>query len=153
MKWTSILAAILLSALSFILPAQEEAPEEINGVITINTHQAKRLHDIGVLFIDVRPYQQWEYGHVDGAHSLDIRGGFRQLLVSGALEKETPIVIYDNSTYHMSGAIGRYLAALWGYEKVFFLREGYYSWLTLDYPVTLISDTVGDSYTMGLMDL
>ncbi len=150
MKWTSIPAAILLSALSFMLPAQEEAPEEINGVITINTHQAKRLHDIGALFIDVRPYQQWQYGHVDGSHSLDLRGGFRQLLVPGVLEKETPIVIYGNSTYHMRGAIGSYLAALWGYERVFFLRDGYYSWLALDYPVTLKSDSSDQAYSVKM---
>lgn len=152
MKWISISAAILLSAISCILPAQEEAPEQINGVITINTHQAKRLHDIGALFIDVRPYQQWQYGHVDDSQSLDLRGGFRQLLVPGVLEKETPIVIYGNSTYHMRGAIGSYLAALWGYERVFFLRDGYFSWLALDYPVTLRSDTMGESYTSRVMD-
>ena len=151
MKWISISAAILMSALSSILPAQEEAPEAINGVITINTHQAKRLHDIGALFIDVRPYQQWRYGHVDGSHSLDLRGGFRQLMVPGVLEKATPIVIYGNSSYHMRGAIGSYLAALWGYERVFFLRDGYFSWLALDYPVTLKSDVVDESYTTGVM--
>ncbi|WBA87952.1 rhodanese-like domain-containing protein [Endozoicomonas sp. GU-1] len=151
MKWISISAAILLSALSFILPAQEEAPEEINGVITINTHQAKRLHDIGALFIDVRPYQQWQYGHVDGSHSLDLRGGVSSAAGAGGSGKETPIVIYGNSTYHMRGAIGSYLAALWGYERVFFLRDGYYSWLALDYPVTLKSDVVGESYTTGVM--
>ncbi|MGB1271189.1 MAG: hypothetical protein ACPG5T_03875, partial [Endozoicomonas sp.] len=55
-------------------------------------------------------------------------------------DKETPIVIYGNSTYHMRGAIGSYLASLWGYQRVFFLRDGYYSWLALDFPVTLKSD-------------
>lgn len=147
MKWTSIPAAIFFSTCSQILPAQEEAPKNIDGVITINTHQAKRLHDIGALFIDVRPHQQWQYGHVDGSHSLELRGGFRQLLVPGVLEKGTPIVIYGNSSYHMRGAIGSYLAALWGYERVFFLRDGYFSWLAQDYPVTLKSDALVESFT------
>ncbi|MCG8075021.1 MAG: rhodanese-like domain-containing protein, partial [Candidatus Thiodiazotropha taylori] len=107
-------------------------------------HQAKRLHELGALFIDVRPYKQWRRGHVDGSHSLDLRGGFRQLFMEGTLNKQTPIVIYGNSTYHMRGAIGSYLAALWGYKKIFFFRDGYYSWLALDYPVTLTSDGLVD---------
>ena len=140
MKRISISVTFFLSALSFILRAQEEAPGEIDGVVTINTQQGKRLHDAGALFIDVRPYLQWQLGHVAGSHSLDLRSGFRQLMVPGTLEKNTPIVIYGNSTYHMRGAIGSYMAAIWGYERVFFLRNGYYGWLARDYPVTLKSD-------------
>ena len=140
--------AIFYSMISTPLAAQEEAPTEINGVVTINTHQTKRLYDIGALFIDVRPFKQWQNGHVDGAHHLELRSRFRQLLMPGVLEKEMPMVIYGNSIYHMRGAIGSYLAALWGYERVFFLREGFYSWLALDYPVTLRSDVVGENYTL-----
>lgn len=148
MKRISISLAFFLSALSFILRAQEEAPGVIDGVVTIDTHQAKRLHDAGALFIDVRPYLQWQLGHVAGSHSLDLRSGFRQLMVPGILEKTTPIVIYGNSTYHMRGAIGSYMAAIWGYERVFFLRNGYYGWLALDYPVTLKSDVSDESVSV-----
>ena len=141
MKWISYAAGLILTLSSTFLSAQE-APVNIKDVVTINTHQAKRLHSLGALFIDVRPYQQWNWGHVDGAHSLDLRAGFRQLFMPGTLDKDTPIVIYGNSTYHMRGAIGSYLAALWGYKRVFFFRDGYYSWLALDYPVTLKSDGI-----------
>lgn len=145
MKRISISLTFFLSALSFILRAQEEAPGEIDGVVTIDTREARRLHDAGALFIDVRPYLQWQLGHVAGSHSLDLRGGFQQLMMPGILEKTTPIVIYGNSTYHMRGAIGSYMAAIWGYERVFFLRDGYYGWLALDYPVTLKSDVQDES--------
>ena len=144
MKWTSFVAGAVFTLFSVVLPAQE-APVEINGVITINTFQAKRLHDVGALFLDVRPYQQWQFGHVEYARSLGLRQGFRQLLEPETLDKETPIVIYGNSTYHMRGAVGSYLAALWGYKRVFFLRDGYFSWLTMDYPVTLKSDIPEDT--------
>ena len=40
----------------------------------------------------------------------------------------------------MRAAIGSYLAVVWGYERVFFLRSGYYSWLAMDYPVKLKYD-------------
>ncbi|OED41407.1 hypothetical protein ACH42_14165 [Endozoicomonas sp. (ex Bugula neritina AB1)] len=139
MKWISCVAGVVFT-LSSCLASAEEAPTKINGVVTINSSQAKRLYDIGALFVDVRPYKQWQYGHVQGSHNLDLRSGFRQLLTPGVLSKEIPIVIYGNSTYHMRGAIGSYLAALWGYKRVFFLRDGYFSWLARDFPVTLKSD-------------
>ncbi|MRI32406.1 sulfurtransferase [Endozoicomonas sp. OPT23] len=139
MKWNSYLAGLIL-ALSCSLSFAQEAPVNIKNVVTINTHQAKRLHDLGALFIDVRPLEQWNWGRVENSHSLDLRAGFRQLFMPGTLDKNTPIVIYGNSTYHMRGAIASYLAGLWGYQRVFFFRDGYYSWLALDYPVTLKSD-------------
>lgn len=139
MKWTSYAAGLIFALTSTFLSAQE-APINIKNVVTINTHQAKRLHELGALFIDVRPLQQWGWGHIDGSHNLDLRAGFRQLFMPGTLDKGTPIVIYGNSTYHMRGAIASYLAALWGYKRVFFFRDGYFSWLALDYPVVLQSD-------------
>lgn len=140
MKWISYVAGIILALSSPFLSAQE-APVNIKDVVTVNTHQAKRLHELGALFVDVRPLEQWRWGRVDGAHNLDLKSGFRQLFMPGTLDKNTPIVIYGNSIYHMRGAIASYLAALWGYKRVFFFRDGYYSWLALDFPVTLKSDS------------
>ncbi len=147
MKWIPVSLTFFLSTLSFLLRAQE-APGQIDGVFTVNAKQAKRLYDAGALFIDVRPYEQWQSGHVDRAQNLDLLGSFRQLMVPGILEKKTPIVIYGNSTYHMRGAIGSYMAAIWGYERVFFLRDGYYGWLALDYPVVLKSDVLEKSVSV-----
>ncbi|WP_330926963.1 rhodanese-like domain-containing protein [Candidatus Sororendozoicomonas aggregata] len=142
MKWTYLLAALFFCLMPAAVNA-EEAPMTIKGVITINTHQAKLLHELGAPFVDVRPHSQWQWGHVDGAHNLDLREGFQQLFIAGALDKNAPVVIYGNSTYHMRGAIASYLAAMWGYKQVFFFRDGYFSWLALDYPVTLVSDNDG----------
>ncbi|WP_252176412.1 rhodanese-like domain-containing protein [Endozoicomonas sp. 4G] len=141
MKWNFYLAGCFLALTSCFLSAQE-APVHIKNVVTINSQQAKRLHELGALFIDVRPYQQWQWGHIERSNSLDLRAGFRQLFAPDTLDKKTPIVIYGNSTYHMRGAVASYLAALWGYKRVFFFRDGYFSWLALDYPVTLQSDQV-----------
>ncbi len=139
MKWTYLLSALLFYLMSVTVNA-EEAPMTIKGVITINTHQAKLLHELGVPFVDVRSHSQWQWGHVDGAHNLDLREGFQQLFIPGALDKNAPVVIYGNSTYHMRGAIASYLAVMWGYKQVFFFRDGYFSWLAMDHPVTLTSD-------------
>ena len=139
MKWMSYAAGILLVLYATFLSARE-APINIEDVVTVNTHQAMRLHQLGALFIDVRPLDQWQWGRIDGARNLELKSGFRQLFMPGSLDKGTPIVIYGNSTYHMRGAIASYLAALWGYKRVFFFRDGYYSWLAMDFPVMLKSD-------------
>lgn len=139
MKWIFFILGITFSLSASWLSAQE-APASVQGVITINSYQAKRLHELGAVFVDVRPYNQWLWGHVDGAYNLDLQDEFQKLMLPDVLDKQTPLVIYGNSSYHMRGAIGSYLAALWGYEKVFFFRSGYYSWLAMDYPVTLTFD-------------
>ena len=140
MKWISYGVGIVFTFLSAVLHSQE-APVNIKNVVTIDIQQAKWLHDQGAMFIDVRSVDQWRWGRVEGAHNLDLRSGFRQLFTPGTLNKSLPIVIYGNSSYHMRGAIASYLAAMWGYKRVYFFREGYYSWLALDYPVTLKSDS------------
>ncbi|MDP0588679.1 MAG: rhodanese-like domain-containing protein [Candidatus Endonucleobacter bathymodioli] len=139
MKWMYGLFIVLFSLISVAVSA-EEVPVYIKGVITVNSHQAKRLHDLGAIFLDVRSEDQWLWGHIEGSHNLDLNGGFRQLFTTGTLNQDIPIVIYGNSSYHMGGAIASYLATLWGYTKVFFFRDGYFSWLALDYSVVLISD-------------
>ncbi|MDB2384459.1 rhodanese-like domain-containing protein [Endozoicomonas sp.] len=153
MKWMYLLFVVLFSPLNSSVVFAEEAPVDIKGVITINSHQAKRLHELGAPFIDVRSERQWRWGRIEGAHNLDLQESFRQLFMTGTLDKDTPLVIYGNSSYHMSGAIASYLAALWGYKKIFFFRDGYFTWLALDYPVALKSDQAGsDSENLSLSD-
>ncbi|PJE80155.1 Thiosulfate sulfurtransferase GlpE [invertebrate metagenome] len=128
-------------ALFYHIPALPDlAPLHIKGVTTINLHQAKRLHDIGVPFIDIRPRQQWQWGHISQSYNLELQESFKQLINSNETKKNTPLVIYGSSLYRMHGAIASYLATLWGYQRIFFLREGYYAWLAKDFPVSLQSD-------------
>lgn len=140
MKWVYGLF-IMLFYLTSAVASAEEAPEYINGAITIDSHQAKKLHELGAIFLDVRPEEEWSWGHIEGAYSFDLQGGFRQLFIPGALDKDIPMIIYGNSSYHMRGAIASYLAMVLGYKKVFFFRDGYFSWLALDYSVVLASDS------------
>ena len=114
----------------------------LTGLSLLIVFQAKRLHELGALFIDVRSKKQWQWGRIEGAYHLDLQERFNELLSGAELDREMPFIIYGNSSYHMRAAIASYLAAVWGYRKVFFYREGYFKWLAVDYPVVLYSDDV-----------
>ncbi len=43
-----------------------EAPDDVDGAMTVNVFQAKRLHELGAVFIDACD-REWLWGHVEGA--------------------------------------------------------------------------------------
>ena len=43
----------------------------VSGATTIDAHQAKKLHDRGAAFVDVRTQELWDTGHIPGAHFLE----------------------------------------------------------------------------------
>ncbi len=141
MKWSfrtfSCSLALVMSLLQTLPAAATEAPNSIDGVITVNVHQARYLFEAGAVFLDVRPQKEWEWGHVEGAHNLDLSSAFSQLSYRDDIDRKTPLVIYGNSSYHMQGAFASYLASIWGYERIFYLHGGYFSWLSQDFPVNL----------------
>lgn len=57
----------------------QEAPQVVEGAMTINARQAKILYDYGALFVDVRASREWEWGHVEGAVHLDLADRFSAL--------------------------------------------------------------------------
>lgn len=117
-----------------------ESPEHVDGAITVNTQQAKRLHELGALFIDIRTRQEWNWGHVKSARPLGLKSTFSLLYQEGVADRKKPIVIYGSGTHRVRSAFASYLAVLWGYEKVFYFREGYFSWLAFDLPVVMLGD-------------
>ena len=44
------------------------------------------------------------------------------------LPRELPLVIYCDSEVCPRGALAAALAVEWGYEQVFYFREGYFAW-------------------------
>lgn len=55
------------------------SPQNISGVKTVSTQEAKELYDDGVLFVDVRLDSDWEKGRVPEALHLNITSGKRFL--------------------------------------------------------------------------
>ncbi len=132
-KVVGVLAFALYSAL-----ALAEAPMEVTGVETVDLKKAKNLFDEGAVFIDVRDPQSWSLGHIEGSVNLDFNATeFAVLYLSDELDRSTPIVFYTSSPLNPSSAMASYFASSWGYSKVYYFRDGFYSWMAADMPVNL----------------
>ncbi len=110
-----------------------EAPIGVDGAMTINVYQARQLHDLGAVFIDVRPRQAWAWGHVAGAVHLDLARDFIGLARS-EWPRSVPLVVYCDSDVCPQSAEAVRLAVDWGYTQVFYFRQGYFAWMLADYP-------------------
>ena len=113
-----------------------ESPLQIAGATTVSPQEAKRLHENGAIFIDVRDRKSWDYGHISGAMHLNfIDGSLALLYVSDVVAKETPIVFYCDKSLMPTAAMASFFAMNWGYRHIYFYRDGYFSWLASDFPI------------------
>ena len=136
-----ILSLAYFTFMLVLLPLQavsKEAPSQIEGVRVIDVAQAAFLYSQGAVFIDVRKASDYRIGHIEGSVHLDFsEDEFVLLYISGSLARDTPVVFYSESPLVNSGAMASYFAAAWGYENVYFFRDGFYAWLAVDHPTTL----------------
>ncbi len=115
-----------------------EAPLNVEGAETVGLEKAHQLYKDGAVFIDVRDGQDWRTGHIEGAVHLDFSTNeFSVLYVSDDLDRDTPVVFYTSSPLNIRSAMATFFAANWGYKKVYYFRDGFYSWMAADYPVDL----------------
>jgi len=134
-KKSRLLAIFLFS---LVTHAYAEAPLEIVGAITVDAAEAKVLYDNGAVFIDVRDRGSWSLGHIEGAVSLDFNADqFSVLYLSEELDRTTSLVFYTSSPLELTSAMASAFASLWGYQDVYYFRDGYFSWIASDYPVEL----------------
>ena len=132
-KYTVVLFFLMVSSL-----LRAEAPLDVDGAETVGLKDAHRLYEEGAVFIDVRDAQAWASGHIEGAVHLDFSTNeFSVLYVSEDLDRETPVVFYTSSPLNIRSAMATFFAANWGYTKVYYFRDGFYSWMAADYPVDL----------------
>ncbi|MEY8263656.1 MAG: rhodanese-like domain-containing protein [Bermanella sp.] len=130
----------MLLSLSLILaaaPIQAEQIESIQGARTVDAFQALNLFDRGATFIDVREQQEFLLGHIRSAVHLDLKRDFNDLYLIETLDRNIPIVIYCNSAHCYRSAVATFLAVAWGYENVYYFKDGYFTWLALDLPVVM----------------
>ncbi|CAM3696057.1 rhodanese-like domain-containing protein [Parendozoicomonas haliclonae] len=130
------LLAVLSICCGLTLKVQAtEAPQDIDGAVTVTTAEAQILYEQGAMFIDVRRREKWNWGHIVGARHFGLRSTFKLLRHEGFVERSQPIVLYSDGPHTMRGALGVFMARAWGYTHVYYYRDGYFSWLAQDLPV------------------
>ncbi len=113
------------------------SPTEVAGATTVDPVAAKKLLDRGVPFVDVRGDDRWKDSHIPGAVSLDSKKTFSEAALSQVVAKDQEVVIYCMGPRCLLSSKACAKAVGWGFEKVYYLREGFPGWKAAGYPIAV----------------
>jgi tetratricopeptide (TPR) repeat protein len=107
---------------------------EVEGAATIDAEAAKALHARDVNFVDLRRRAWWSRGRIPGAHNLYALDDFDEARLLEIVSKDEEVVIYGvGEERQMATAAAK--AVAWGFQKVYYLDDGFDGWKNAGYPV------------------
>lgn len=109
----------------------------LTEVVTVGLQQAKRLWDLGAVFIDVRDDDEWQLGHIKKARHVNFRKNFAKLKNLEGINSETPLIFYCAMPECKVGPYAAAVSIEWGFENVFYFPRGYFAWMLQDYPIEM----------------
>lgn len=115
--------------------ASDVSPQSVKGAKTVDTSEAKKLFDSGVIFIDTRKNSDWEAGRVSDAVHLDLKSNFTEKTLSAEVGKGDPLVCYCNGEKCMRSSVCSTKAVEWGFTNTYYYRDGFPAWKTAGHPV------------------
>jgi rhodanese-related sulfurtransferase len=116
------------------LAGVKTSPTSIAGAETIDATKAKSLFDKGVLFVDVRSNKDWEAGRIPDAVHLELHSNFTEASLSAVVPKDQEVVFYCNGEHCMRSSEATEQAVGWGWQKVYYFRDGFPAWKGAGYP-------------------
>jgi rhodanese-related sulfurtransferase len=131
-------------AMAVDLPVKTDSsylsPESVPGATTVDTTEAHALWEQRAWFVDPRSDSDWQAGRIPGATHIKYDPGKRdQELTAERLAQEVardePVVFYCNSEGCDRSSWAAALAAEWGWEEVYYYRQGFPSWKAAGNPV------------------
>lgn len=130
---SSILGATLLYTATAL--AGGVSPTHIDGATTIDTDKAKQLFDEEIAFVDVRKDSDWEAGRIPGAIHLELKKKLSEASLSQEVGKTEPVVLYCNGEKCLRSSKAAAKAVAWGFEKVYYYRDGFPAWKSTSLPI------------------
>ncbi|HEB56980.1 MAG TPA: rhodanese-like domain-containing protein [Gammaproteobacteria bacterium] len=135
MKYFNLL---LLSITLFITAplayAGKVSPETVAGATTIDTAEAKKLFNNGVIFVDVRKDKDWAAGRIPDAVHIELKKVLSAKTLGKEVKKDEPMVFYCNGASCMRSSKASAKAVSWGFSKVYYYRLGFPAWKAAGYP-------------------
>ncbi len=116
------------------------SPMTIDGATTVDAVMAEALHRNGAIFIDVRGKASWDAGHIPGARHLDLKTRFTETGLTSLVKRNQKLVIYCAGPRCLLSSEACAKAVSWGFEQVFYFREGFPSWKASGYAVEVSSE-------------
>ena len=131
----TVIVAFSTIAMTNPAVASEVSPTEIDGATTVDAHEAKSLFDEGLLFVDTRKDSDWEAGRIPDAEHLELKTVFNEASLSEIASKDQPLVFYCNGEHCMRSSKACAKAVSWGFQNVYYFRDGFPAWKAAGYPV------------------
>lgn len=119
--------------------AKEGENKLLTSVMTVSLQEAKRLWDLGAVFIDVRSDEEWHLGRIKNARHVNFRKNFAKLKTLDGINSETPLVFYCAMPECKTGPYASAVSMEWGFKNVFYFPRGYFAWMMQDYPIDMES--------------
>jgi rhodanese-related sulfurtransferase len=126
--WLATATAVLVA-----LVAVYEMRTRSESLRSVSPQDLIRLMNQGALVLDLRPAEQYQAGHLNGARQMNSE----QILNAGDTlkkHKEKTVVVYDDSG-SLGAAAVRQLAGQ-GFTRVFALRGGLAAWRADNLPLS-----------------
>jgi len=126
--WLAAATAVLV-----VLVVVYEMRMRSEGLRSVSPQELIRLMNQGALLLDLRPAEQYQAGHLNGARQMNSE---QILNAADTLKKhkEKTVVVYDDSG-SLGAAAVRQLAAQ-GFTRVFALRGGLAAWRADNLPLS-----------------
>jgi rhodanese-related sulfurtransferase len=93
--------------------------------------------DRGVSAIDVRDFLDWQSSHIPGAVHLELYTDFSEPGLSEYVGKADEVIIFGGGDSGPRAARAAAAAVSWGYEKVYYFKEGFLAWKAAGYPIVV----------------
>jgi rhodanese-related sulfurtransferase len=126
--WLATATAVL-----FALVAVYELRTRSETQRSVSPQELIRLMNQGALVLDLRPAEQYQAGHLNGARQMSSD----QILNAGDTlkkHKEKTVVVYDDSGALGASAVRQLIAQ--GFTRVFTLRGGLSAWRADNLPLS-----------------
>jgi rhodanese-related sulfurtransferase len=119
----------LLPLILFLMSANvwAIAPVKVIGATTVTTVFAKKLHEQGITFIDVRKKADYEAGHIPGAKNIPL-DSFTSDALSAVVNKKQQVIFYCNGIRCDASSTATKKALEWGWTSVYYYRSGFPDW-------------------------
>jgi len=119
---------------SVAVMAADVSPEVVAGATTVDSAKAKELFDSGVVFVDVRSDKDWTAGRIPDAVHIELKKVFSEETLGAEVKKGDPVVLYCNGHSCMRSSKASAQAASWGFQTVYYYRDGFPAWKAAGYP-------------------
>jgi adenylate cyclase len=118
-----------------LLRKNVEGYYDVTGATTIDYKQAKKLHDRGVKFVDVRAAKDFANGHIPRAFNLDVYTELSRDTLSRIVGKDEEVVMSCHGKYCPDSVWASAKAVMWEFKRVYYFAGGFPAWQEVGYPV------------------